>query len=196
MDATEVSRETLISRHFPGNEEKIRLYADFLLREGVKRGLIGPREGDRIWERHIFNSLPVMELIPQGASVIDIGSGAGLPGIPLALARPDLSMVLIEPLKRRVDFLLEAVRELPIHVMHGRAEDATIKSDVVTARAVASFEKLKKMSWHLLSKGGVLLAIKGESAAQEVMAISGAHLHEIELEGLPIGRVILLKKSA
>lgn len=196
MDSSSVSRETLIDRYFPEKGREIRLYADFLADEGAKRGLIGPHEGDRIWERHIFNSLPVMTLIPYGASVIDIGSGAGLPGIPLALARPDLAITLLEPLQRRVEFLKEAVRDFPITVERGRAQDFRARGDVVTARAVASLEKLKKISWHLLAKDGLLLAIKGESAASETFAVPDAQLHEITLEGLPLGRVISLKKSA
>ena len=174
---------------------EIRRYADFLITVGIERGVIGPREGEKIWERHIFNSLPVISLIPEGSSVIDIGSGAGLPGIPIALARPDVAMTLIEPLQRRVDFLNEAVAGLGITVLRGRAEDFTIKADFVTARAVASLEKLKDMSWHLVKNGGSLLAIKGESAAQEVATVKGAHLYQIELEGLPVGRVISLQKT-
>ena len=191
---TEVSRETLIARHFPGREKEIIQYATFLLTEGIERGLIGPQEGARIWERHIFNSLPVSTLIPSGASVIDIGSGAGLPGIPLALSRPDISVTLIEPLQRRVDFLKEAVAGLNITVLRGRAQDFKITADVVTARALAPLEKLAKMTRHLIKKGGVLLAIKGESAAKEVLSVKGAELHEIRIEGMPLGRVISLRK--
>ena len=189
-----VSRETLISQHFPGAEEEIARYAALLITEGIKRGLIGPQEGERIWERHIFNSLPVSTLIPEGSSLIDIGSGAGLPGIPLALARPDITVTLIEPIQRRVDFLREAVEGLNITVLRGRAEDFKITADVVTARAVASMEKLARMSRHLIKKGGVLLAIKGENGADEVHSVRGAELHEISLAGLPIGRVISLRK--
>ena len=195
MAFSQVSRETLISLYFPTKEAEIRRYAEFLATAGIERGLIGPREGEKIWERHIFNSLPVISLIPEGASVIDIGSGAGLPGIPLALARPDLTITLIEPLQRRVDFLHEAVAELGITVLRGRAQDFKIKADFVTARAVAPLEKLKSMSWHLIKKGGSLLAIKGESAAEELSKVAGAHLYEIELEGLPVGRVISLQKT-
>jgi 16S rRNA (guanine527-N7)-methyltransferase len=155
-----------------------------------------PKESsDRIWERHIFNSLPVISLISHGASVLDIGSGAGLPGIPIALARPDLTVTLIEPLQRRVDFLREAVVDLDIAVLHGRAQEFTIKADYVSARAVAPIEKLRAMSWHLLKVGGSLLAIKGENAAQEIARVKEAKLHEIEIEGLPIGRVISLQKT-
>lgn len=189
-----VSRETLISRYFPGREAEILRYATLLKTEGIERGLIGPQEGERIWERHIFNSLPVSTLIPEGASVIDIGSGAGLPGIPLALSRPDISVTLIEPLQRRVDFLTEAVSGLNITVLRGRAQDFRLTADVVTARAVAPLEKLAKMTRHLVKKGGVLLAIKGEGGAAEALTVKGAELHEIALAGMPLGRVISLRK--
>jgi 16S rRNA (guanine527-N7)-methyltransferase len=110
----EVSRETpleetLIAKYFPGQEGAIKTFAKFLTGAGIERGLIGPREGDRIWERHIFNCLPVTQLLPKGASLFDIGSGAGLPGIVIALASPDLQVTLIEPLERRVEFLNEAI---------------------------------------------------------------------------------------
>jgi 16S rRNA (guanine527-N7)-methyltransferase len=190
-----VSRETLISRFFPQKEEEIRQYARFLESAGIERGLIGPREVDRIWERHIFNSLPIISLISQGASLFDIGSGAGLPGIPIALARPDLAVTLIEPLQRRVDFLEEAVTDLDISVLHGRAQDFKVSADFVTARALAPLEKLKAMSWHLVKVGGSLLAIKGENAARELVGTPGAHLHEIQMAGLPIGRIISLRKT-
>ena len=191
-----VSRETLVSRYFPQREREIHSYVDLLVDQGVLRGLIGPREGERIWERHIFNSLPVLTLIPLGASVIDIGSGAGLPGIPLALARPDISITLIEPLQRRVDFLLEACQGLPITVLRGRAQDFTIRAQVVTARAVAPLGKLQSICWHLLDKGGLLLAIKGQSAQEEASSVPGAQFHEIHCDGLDLGRVISLQKGA
>jgi len=105
-------------------------------------------------------------------------------------------MTLIEPLQRRVDFLHEAVVGLGITVVRGRAQDFKLKADVVTARAVAPLDKLKKMSWHLLKQGGHLLAIKGESATLEAAGIPQATLHEIELEGLPLGRIISIKKGA
>jgi len=190
-----VSRETLIDLYFPTKKVEIERFAEFLATAGIKRGLIGPKEGEKIWERHIFNSLSVMSLIPEGSSVIDIGSGAGLPGIPLALARPDLQVTLIEPLQRRVDYLNEAVVGLDITVLRGRAQDFKIKADFVTARAVAPLEKLKNIAWHLVKKGGSLLAIKGESAAEEAKTVPGAHLYEIKLEGLPVGRVISLQKT-
>ena len=196
-----VSRETLITKYFPGQEEAIRAYAEFLNTAGIERGLIGPREGERIWERHIFNCLPVTQLLPQGASLFDIGSGAGLPGIVIALARPDLKVTLIEPLERRVEFLNEAVATIAlggveIEVIRGRAQDVKKSADFVTARAVAPMEKLKKMSWHMVKTGGSLLAMKGESAATEMVGIKGAELHEIKLEGIELGRVISVRKGS
>ena len=196
-----VSRETLISKYFPGQEDAIRAYAEFLTTAGIERGLIGPREGERIWDRHIFNCLPITQLLPQGASLFDIGSGAGLPGIVIALARPDLKVTLIEPLERRVEFLNEAVaaiaaRGVEIAVIRGRAQDVKKSADFVTARAVAPMEKLKKMSWHMVKTGGSLLVMKGESAANEMVGIKGAELHEIKLEGIELGRVISVRKGS
>ena len=196
-----VSRETLLTQYFPGQEDAIRAYAEFLTTAGIERGLIGPREGERIWERHIFNCLPVTQLLPEGASLFDIGSGAGLPGIVIALARPDLKVTLIEPLERRVEFLNEAVAAIAaggveIEVIRGRAQDVKKSADFVTARAVAPMEKLKKMSWHMVKTGGSLLAMKGESAANEMVGIKGAELHEIKLEGIELGRVISVRKGS
>ena len=200
-DPSEVSRETTITKYFPGQEEAIRAYAEFLITAGIERGLIGPREGERIWERHIFNCLPITQLLPQGASLFDIGSGAGLPGIVIALARPDLKVTLIEPLERRVEFLNEAVAAIAaggveIAVIRGRAQDVKKSADFVTARAVAPMEKLKKISWHMVKTGGSLLAMKGESAATEMVGVKGAELHEIKLEGIELGRVISVRKGS
>jgi 16S rRNA (guanine527-N7)-methyltransferase len=196
MSESSVSRETLIERHFPERLTEIAAYAHFLTTAGIERGLIGPREGERIWERHIFNCLPVTQLIPQGASLFDIGSGAGLPGIVIALARPDLNVTLIEPLERRVAFLNEAVEGLNIEVIRGRAQDVKKSADFVTARAVAPLEKLKKMSWHMVKTGGSLLAMKGEGASAEMEGVTGATLHEITLEGVGLGRIVSIKKGA
>ena len=201
MSASDVSRETLIERYFPERLDEIAAYAHFLTTAGIERGLIGPREGERIWERHILNCLPVTQLLPRGASLFDIGSGAGLPGIVIALARPDLSVTLIEPLERRVSFLTEAVEGLNLtinnmEVIRGRAQDVKKSADFVTARAVAPLEKLKKMSWHMVKTGGSLLAMKGESASAEMEGVKGATLHEITLEGIELGRIVAIKKGA
>ena len=194
--AEAVSRETLIERYFPSSKAEILAYAEFLTTAGIERGLIGPREGERIWDRHIFNCLPVTQLLPEGASLFDIGSGAGLPGIVIALARPDLKVTLIEPLERRVEFLKEATAGTSIEVIRGRAQDVKKSADFVTARAVAPLEKLKKMSWHMVKTGGSLLAMKGESAAAEMEGIKGAVLHEITLDGIELGRIVAIKKGA
>jgi len=192
----EQSVEGLVGRYFPERQEEIRAFAQFLTTAGIERGLIGPREGERIWERHIFNCLPVTQLLPQNASLFDIGSGAGLPGIVIALARPDLKVTLIEPLERRVEFLKEATEGLGIEVIRGRAQDVKKSAEYVTARAVAPLEKLKRISWHMVKTGGALLAMKGESAATEMVGVKNAVLHEIELEGISLGRIVELRKPS
>ena len=152
-----------------------RRYATHLATTGVEHGLIGPREAPRLWERHILNCAVVAELLPDGARLVDVGSGAGLPGIPLALARPDLSVVLVEPLARRVDWLREVVEDLglPVEIERGRAEEPSVRArwegaDVVTARAVAPLARLVGWALPLLRARGALLALKGASAADEV----------------------------
>ena len=189
--------------YFKGREDQIQRYAELLKGAGIERGLIGPKEGDRIWERHIANCIPITTILPENVRLVDIGSGAGLPGIVIALARPDLKVTLVEPLQRRVDFLNEVVAELgiPVEVIRGRAERVKKQFKIVTARAVAPLEKLINISWHMIPKGGSLMAMKGESAAEEMAATtlkkgSTAQLHEISLPNLPIARVIQVKKGA
>jgi len=196
-----VSRETLLERYFQEKGPQTVRYAQLLATLGIERGLIGPKEGERIWERHIANCIPVTTLIPQGSSVVDVGSGAGLPGIVIALARPDTQVTLIEPLQRRVDFLNEVVAELalPITVIRGKAEIARGSFDVVTARAVAPLPKLLPMVRHLMKSGGSLLAIKGESAQSEIdgtqLNKQKALLHTLELPDFEVARVIEVQKA-
>ena len=153
-------------------------YAEILATDGTVRGLIGPREVPRLWDRHLLNSAVVAELVPPGARVVDAGSGAGLPGIPLALARSDLAVTLLEPLARRHAFLAECVARLglpAVTVVRGRAEEGPVRrslagADVVTARAVAPLDRLAGWCLPLLRSGGQLLAVKGETAADELAA--------------------------
>jgi len=182
------------STFFPEREVEALAYAEFLKSAGIERGLIGPREADRIWERHILNCVPVSTLMKEGASVLDIGSGAGLPGVVIALARPDLKVSLLEPLQRRVNFLEEAVAGLGVEVLRGKAEGLKGQYDYVTARAVAPLAKLWEISKHLIKPGGSLLAMKGEAASAEAAEVKGAFVHEITLEGLPLARVVEVKR--
>ena len=212
MDSPDVSRETelaaSLASYFPERQKEVLRYAEILATWGIERGLVGPREGDRIWERHIANCIPVSTLIPKGSSVADIGSGAGLPGIVIALARPDLRITLIEPLQRRCDFLTEVAGELGIEltVIRGRAEAVKGSFGVVTARAVAALPKLLNVSWHLVAPGGLFLAMKGEAAAAELFEaeelnkktfkkVAQSEVKELELPGIPLARVVSLKKA-
>ena len=158
----------------PGFASAVR-FAELLAEQGVTRGLIGPREVDRLWPRHLLNSAVLAELVPSGARVVDVGSGAGFPGIPLALARPDLEITLLEPMARRVRWLDEVARELSLAVLieRGRAEERTVRArlagfDVATARAVAPLGRLTGWCLPLVRPGGQLLALKGERAAEEL----------------------------
>jgi 16S rRNA (guanine527-N7)-methyltransferase len=161
----------------PGAER----YVARLASDGVTRGLIGPREVPRLWERHVLNSAA------EGARVVDVGSGAGLPGIPLALARPDLRMTLVEPMARRVEFLEEVVGELGAawRVVRGRAEERSVVTavgpvDVVTARAVAALPRLVGWCRGLLRPGAQLVALVGARALQELPAL----LPDLEAAGM------------
>lgn len=171
-----------------------RRYADLLAGAGVERGLIGPREVDRIWDRHILNSAVVAELIEPSARVVDVGSGAGLPGLPLAIARPDLSVTLLEPMLRRTEFLTEAVRDLGLTaaVVRGRAEEPGVRAaiggaDVVVSRAVADMEKLTRWCLPLLRPGGRMLALKGDRAEAEVAE------HRLTLNRLGVAEVEVVR---
>ncbi|MGH8961761.1 MAG: 16S rRNA (guanine(527)-N(7))-methyltransferase RsmG [Jatrophihabitantaceae bacterium] len=154
-----------------------RRYADLLTTRGIEHGLLGPREAERIWERHLLNCAALTDLLPNGARVVDVGSGAGLPGLVLAIRRPDLRVELVESLRRRTDFLTEAVSELglteSVRVIRGRAEDPAVIAEAgsarwVTARAVAPIDRLVRWCLPLLDQDGCLLAMKGRSAAEEL----------------------------
>ena len=154
-------------------------YADLLATVGVERGLIGPREAPRLWERHLLNSAGIAELLEPGWSIVDLGSGAGLPGLVVAIARPDLAVTLVEPLLRRATFLEEARTALALdHVVvrRARAEELAgeLVADAVVARAVAPLDRLAGWALPLLRPDGVLLAVKGASAVEEVARTAAA----------------------
>jgi 16S rRNA (guanine527-N7)-methyltransferase len=161
---------------FGGALDQARRYAELLATDGVTRGLIGPRETERLWDRHLLNCAMVADFLPERGVLVDIGSGAGLPGVVLAMLRPSLQVVLLEPLLRRSVFLEECVTRLGLSnatVLRARAEEkaaAHIKADVATARAVAPLGRLAGWAAHLLRPGGELLAIKGRSAEEEIVA--------------------------
>jgi 16S rRNA (guanine527-N7)-methyltransferase len=152
-------------------------YAARLAGDAVTRGLIGPREAGRLWERHLLNSAVLADFLPPGVRIVDVGSGAGLPGLVLAIRRPDLRVDLVEPMQRRIEFLDEVIGELglsaAVRAIRGRADDAAVlsavgDSDWVVARAVAPLDRLVRWCFPLLSSSGTLLALKGASAADEL----------------------------
>ncbi|MFI9720982.1 16S rRNA (guanine(527)-N(7))-methyltransferase RsmG [Streptomyces sp. NPDC052396] len=170
-------------------------YAELLADAGVRRGLIGPREVPRLWERHLLNCAVLSEAVPEGVSVCDVGSGAGLPGIPLALVRPDLQITLLEPLLRRTTFLSEVVELLGLDhvtVVRGRAEEMLGKLPpvhVVTARAVAPLDRLASWGVPLLRPYGEMLALKGDTAEEELKSARAAlsKLGVVETSVLQVG---------
>jgi 16S rRNA (guanine527-N7)-methyltransferase len=160
---------------FGGALGKARAFASLLATDGVTRGLIGPREASRLWDRHLLNCAVVAELLPSRGQLVDIGSGAGLPGLVLAMMCPGLDVVLVEPMLRRTSFLHECVAALDlanVTVTRARADElaGSIQADVVTARAVAPLDRLALWASGLLRPGGIILAIKGQSAEEEVSA--------------------------
>lgn len=175
--------------------ERLGLARQFALRlggDGVQRGVIGPREVPRLWERHLLNCAVLTELLPAGARLVDVGSGAGLPGIAVAIRRPDVRVDLLEPLQRRVAFLDELVRDLgledTVRVVRGRAEEPSVIEELgggewVTARAVAPLDRLVGWCLPLVRPGGRLLALKGASAAEELAA------HRVPIERAGGGEV-------
>ena len=174
-------------------------YAELLAEAGVQRGLIGPREVPRLWERHLLNCAVLSEVVPEGVTVCDVGSGAGLPGIPLALVREDLKITLLEPLLRRTTFLTEVVEMLGLDhvtVVRGRAEEVMGKLTpvhVVTARAVAPLDRLATWGVPLLRPYGEMLALKGDTAEEELKAAGTAlsKLGAVETSILHVGEGVV-----
>ncbi|MEU6669365.1 16S rRNA (guanine(527)-N(7))-methyltransferase RsmG [Streptomyces sp. NPDC046727] len=174
-------------------------YAELLAEAGVQRGLIGPREVPRLWERHLLNCAVLSEAVPEGVTVCDVGSGAGLPGIPLALVRDDLNITLLEPLLRRTNFLTEVVELLGLDhvtVVRGRAEEVLGKLPpvhVVTARAVAPLDRLAAWGIPLLRPYGEMLALKGDTAEEELKAAATAlsKLGAVETSILHVGEGVV-----
>lgn len=163
----------MLARIFGDRQDLAVAYHESLATDATTRGFIGPREKPRLWDRHIYNCAVIGEAIPEGARVIDIGSGAGLPGIPLAIARPDLRVTLLEPLLKRSNYLAEITEKLGlgnVTVIRDRAENLgkDAKFDVVTSRAVAPLAKLARWSLPLCKPGGMMLAMKGASASEEI----------------------------
>ena len=181
-------------------------FADMLVAEGELRGLVGPRELPRLWSRHIVNSTAVVPFLPRRGSVADVGSGAGFPGIVVALMRPDLEVTLIETMERRVEWLELVVAELDLDnvtIRRARAEEFKDRYDAVTARAVANLSKLVRLTSGLLRPGGSLLALKGAKAQQEVddakyvikkAKLEPAVIHEVVTPGEELTRVVEVRR--
>jgi 16S rRNA (guanine527-N7)-methyltransferase len=180
-----VDAQAVVEAIYQDRYESISRYVDILTSTAVTRGLIGPREADRIWDRHILNSVALAGLIPAAATVVDVGSGAGLPGIPLAILRADLRVTLLEPLLRRSAFLEEAVADLEladrVTVVRARAEDHRQTYDVVVARALAPLDRLLRWCAPLRRPAGVILALKGQAAPAE-LGQAGSALRQLRLQ--------------
>jgi 16S rRNA (guanine527-N7)-methyltransferase len=196
---TEVEGEPAsVAAVFGDRVELIRGFAESLAREGEARGLIGPLELPRLWTRHLLNCAVVAPLLPSGGRVGDVGSGAGLPGLVLAIARPDVRLLLIEPMERRVAWLQEQSDALGlenVEVLRARAEDVKLadRLDQVTARAVSAFRKLIPITAPLVRDGGELVLMKGANAQAEVDAagkdLRRFHIHDVRVEILGTGVV-------
>ncbi len=185
-----------------------RAYAELLCRVGIDRGLLGPHEAERIWDRHLLNSVAVAGLLPADAGIVDVGSGAGLPGIALALARPDVRVTLLDSALRRIVFLTEAVAELGladrVTVLRARAEEISRAEDVVVARAVAELPRLAAWTAGLARPGGMLLAIRGAGAEDELAATAAgvrragwqdAEIVTLEPDGVSPIRVVRARRG-
>ena len=179
MVETTPAEHTAAEKIFGSRLELAERYVEHLATSGIERGLLGPREVPRLWSRHVLNCAVVADLIDENARVADVGSGAGLPGLCLAIARPDLQLTLIEPLERRVIWLNEVVEDLGLDnvtVIRGRAEQVVddVEADVVTARAVSALATLAGLTIPLLKGQGIVLAIKGRSAEEEIQKAAKA----------------------
>lgn len=210
MSAAEVVENDPRSREILGlGYDGAATFARMLAAEGELRGLIGPRELPRLWRRHVVNSAAVAPYLPGSGSVIDVGSGAGLPGVVIALMRPDLQVHLVEPMQRRVTWLTEVAERLELGnvVVHGeRAEDLheRLRADVVTARAVAALDKLARWTMPMVRLGGALLALKGARADEEVasarrvldrLGATAVQVHEVDLyDDGEVTRVVEVRK--
>ncbi len=171
VDFTSESEPAVAARIFGSGIDKARAYAAALARDGETFGLLGPREYPKLWTRHILNSAVVAELVSPGQTVGDVGSGAGLPGIPMAIAQPEAEFVLIEPMERRSDWLKQQIEELGltnVRVLRARAEEVGEAFDVVTARAVKALPQLLQMCVPMTKHGGEIIALKGEKAQLEI----------------------------
>ena len=171
-------------------------FAELLRVHGVERGLLGPNEAGRLWERHLLNSAGVVNLLPPSGALVDLGSGGGLPGIVVAAMRPEAHVVLLEPMERRADWLRFVVGELllsNVEVLRGRAEDVVgaVRADAVTARAVSGLDNLYRWAVPLVHPGGGLFAIKGARASDEVAAAASAARRRgwVDVEGREIQTV-------
>ncbi len=189
---TDLESEPASAAAFFGKRvELARAFASALAREGEQRGLIGPLEPARLWSRHVLNCAVTAPLFRAGGTAADVGSGAGLPGLVLAIARPDTRFVLIEPMERRVAWLSEQKAALAlenVEIIRARAEDLrpVTPFDQVTARAVSAFRKLVPVTAPLVRDGGELVLLKGANAENEVSAaareIRRFHLHDVRVE--------------
>ncbi len=172
VDTTPESEPQVAQKVFGSRLDLARLYFDALVRDSDELGLLGPREMPRLWTRHILNSAVVSELLVGGEAVADVGSGAGLPGIPLAIVRPDVNFTLIEPMERRAAWLQKIVDDMKlsnVEVIRARAEDVHGRRfDIVTARALSAMPKLLRLTVPLTKSGGRILALKGGKAAEEI----------------------------
>ena len=171
QDFTPETEPAIAAAVFGSGIDLARQYAQLLVRDGDLLGLLGPREMPKLWTRHILNSAVVAELVADGASVADVGSGAGLPGIPMAIVQPNAHFTLIEPMERRSDWLLMVVEQLGlknVSVLRARAEEVGEVYDLVTARAVSALPKLLRLTVPLTRHGGAIIALKGGKAQEEV----------------------------